>query len=105
MIGSQVQTVVQAVVMLTITGVANALCTVLLFPLLADLLPGDRAGEFTGLGGGVWELAQPLGAVVGGMAADATGTLRATLLLASVLTLVSAALLTRVRAPRTSQPA
>jgi Na+/melibiose symporter-like transporter len=99
MIGSQVQTVVQAVVVLTITGAANALCTVLLFPLLADLLPADRAGEFTGLGAGVWELAQPLGAVVGGMAADATGTLRATLLLASVLTLMSAALLTRVHAP------
>ena len=63
MIGSQVQTVSQAVVTLTITGMANALCTVLLFPLLADLLPADRAGEFTGLGAGVWELAQPLGAV------------------------------------------
>jgi MFS family permease len=99
MVGSQVQTLEQAAVVLVVTGAANALCTVLLFPLLTDLLPADRAGEFTGLGGGVWELAQPLGAVLGGLAADATGTLRTTLFLAALLTLVGAALLVPVHAP------
>jgi maltose/moltooligosaccharide transporter len=99
LIGSQVQTVGQAAAILVVTGAANALCTVLLFPLLADLLPQDRAGEFTGLGAGVWELAQPLGAVIGGLAADATGTLRTTLVVAALLTLVAAALLVPVRAP------
>ena len=98
LVGSQVRTVEQAAAVLMVTGAANAACTVLLFPLLADLLPADRAGEFTGLGSGVWELAQPLGAVVGGLAADVTGTLRATLFLAALLTLVSAALLAPVRA-------
>jgi Na+/melibiose symporter-like transporter len=99
LIGSQAQTVAQAVAILVVTGAANALCTVLLFPLLTDLLPKDRAGEFTGLGAGVWELAQPLGAVFGGLAADATGTLRATLAVAALLTFVAAALLLPVRPP------
>ena len=52
LVGSQVQTVSQAVAILIVTGAANAFCTVLLFPLLTDLLPADRAGEFTGLGAG-----------------------------------------------------
>jgi maltose/moltooligosaccharide transporter len=99
LIGSQVQSVAQAAAILVVTGAANALCTVLLFPLLTDLLPKDRAGEFTGLGAGVWELAQPLGAVLGGLAADMTGTLRATLEVAALLTFVAAALLLRVRTP------
>jgi MFS transporter, UMF1 family len=99
LVGSQVQTVAQAAAILVVTGAANALCTVLLFPLLTDLLPKDRAGEFTGLGAGVWELAQPLGAVLGGLAADMTGTLRATLAVAALLTFVAAALLLRVRTP------
>ena len=99
LVGSQVQTVAQAAAILVVTGAANALCTVLLFPMLADLLPQDRAGEFTGLGAGVWELAQPLGAVIGGLAADATGTLRTTLVVAALLTFVAAALLVPVRTP------
>jgi Na+/melibiose symporter-like transporter len=97
MIGSQVQTVPQAVALLVVTGAANALCFVLLFPLLADLMPHERSGEFTGLGSGVWELAQPLGAVLGGLAADATGSLRTTLFVASLLVLAAAALLAPVR--------
>jgi MFS family permease len=97
LVGSQVQTVGQALAILSVTGAANALCTALLFPMLTDLLPADRAGEFTGLGSGVWELGQPIGAVIGGLAADVTGTLRMTLLLAAVLTLVAAALLVPVR--------
>jgi predicted MFS family arabinose efflux permease len=93
-----VQTVAQAVALLVVTGAANALCFVLLFPLLADLMPEDRSGEFTGLGSGVWELAQPLGAVLGGLAADVTGSLRTTLFAAALLVLVAAVLLAPVRA-------
>ena len=98
LVGSQVRTVEQAVLALVVTGTGNALCSVLLFPLLADLIPRERAGEFTGLGSAVWELAQPLGAVLGGLAADATGSLRATLVAAGLLTLISGALLLPVRA-------
>lgn len=100
LVGSQVRTVEQAAATLLVTGAANGLCTVLLFPLLADLIPRDRAGEFTGLGSAVWELAQPLGAVAGGLAADVTGSLRTTLAAAGLLVLVSGALLLRVRPPQ-----
>lgn len=100
LVGSQVRTVEQAAAALLVTGAANGLCSVLLFPLLADLIPRDRAGEFTGLGSAVWELAQPLGAVAGGLAADATGSLRPTLAAAGLLVLVSGALLLRVRPPQ-----
>jgi MFS family permease len=99
LVGSQVRTVEQAAAALVVTGAANALCTSLLFPLLADLMPRERAGEFTGLGSAVWELAQPLGAMFGGLAADLTGSLRTTLVAAAFLTLLACALLTRVRAP------
>jgi Na+/melibiose symporter-like transporter len=97
LVGSQVRTVEQAAAALVVTGAANALCTSLLFPMLADLMPRERAGEFTGLGSAVWELAQPLGAMLGGAAADLTGSLRTTLVAAGLLTLVAALLLTRVR--------
>ena len=100
LVGSQVRTVEQAAAALLVTGAANGLCSVLLFPLLADLIPRHRAGEFTGLGSAAWELAQPLGAVAGGLAADATGSLRTTLVTAGLLVLVAAALLLRVRPPR-----
>jgi MFS family permease len=100
MLGSQVQTVPQAVVLLAIVGAANALAFVMLFPLLADLMPHDRSGEFSGLGSGVWELAQPLGAFLGGMSADVTGSLRTTLFFASLSIFLAAALLTRVRVAR-----
>jgi maltose/moltooligosaccharide transporter len=103
MLGSQVQTVSQAVALLVVTGAANALCFVLLFPLLADLMPEDRSGEFTGMGSGVWELAQPLGAVLGGLAADVTGSLRTTLFVAALLVLVAAVLLAPVRATRSTR--
>jgi predicted MFS family arabinose efflux permease len=93
-----VQTVDQAAAALVVTGAANALCSSLLFPMLADLMPRERAGEFTGLGSAVWELAQPLGAMLGGAAADLTGSLRTTLVAAGLLTLLAAVLLTRVRA-------
>jgi predicted MFS family arabinose efflux permease len=100
LVGSQLRTAESAMVAMFVIGLANAACTVPLLPLLADLIPRDRAGEFTGVGTGVWEFAQPFGAVAGGAIADATGSLRWTLVAAGILVLVSGALLTRVRAPR-----
>ncbi|MBM4420316.1 MAG: MFS transporter [Chloroflexi bacterium] len=98
---SQVRTLDAALVLMGIVGLANALSTVPLLPLLADLIPRERAGELTGVGTGTWELAQPLGALTGGAVADLTGTLRASLVLAGVLVLAGALVLTRVRVPRT----
>jgi MFS family permease len=100
LIGSQLRTVESAMVAMAVIGLANAACTVPLMPLLADLIPRARAGEFSGIGTGVWEFAQPFGAIMGGAIADATGSLRSSLVVAGVLVLVSGLLLTRVRAPR-----
>ncbi|MBI2323477.1 MAG: MFS transporter [Chloroflexi bacterium] len=98
--GSQVRTVESAMVVMAVIGLANAACTTPLLPLLADLIPRDRAGEFSGIGTGVWEFAQPFGAIMGGAIADATGSLRSTLVIAGVLVLLASVLLTPVRAPR-----
>lgn len=100
LVGSQVRTVESAMVAMAVIGLANAACTVPLLPLLADLIPRDRAGEFSGIGTGVWEFAQPFGAIMGGAIADGTGSLRSTLVVAGVLVLVASVLLTRVRPPR-----
>lgn len=99
LIGSQLRSVESAMVAMAVIGLANAACTVPLLPLLVDLIPRGRAGEFSGIGTGVWEFAQPLGAIFGGAVADATGSLRWSLVSAGVLVLVAGALLTRVRAP------
>jgi Na+/melibiose symporter-like transporter len=96
-LGAGAQDAMQAFVILAAVGAANAACTVLLLPVLADLIPRSRAGELTGLGSGIWSIAQPLGAAGAGLLADLTGSLRAALLLAGLLTLASAALLTTVR--------
>ncbi len=100
LVGSQVRTVEQAIVALAATGVANGICTALLFPLLADLIPQRRAGEFTGLGTAAWELAQPIGAMLGGLGADLTGTLRTPLVTAGLVLLVASVLLLPVHPER-----
>ena len=86
-----------------LTGAANGISAALLFPLLSDLIPGDRAGEFTGFGTAAWELAQPLGAMLGGLSADLTGTLRTTLLFAGLALLVAAVLLVPVHPERSEE--
>ncbi len=74
--GLLVSTVPQAMVLMLLVGVANAITTALIFPLLADMMPGDRIGEFTGIGAMVWSLSQTVGALGAGAMADATGSLR-----------------------------
>ena len=101
-VGSQVQTIPQAVVMLALVGASNALATVPQLPLLTDLIPRERAGEMTGVGSAVWELSQPLGAICAGALADMAGTLRVSLLMAGVALAIGTLLLTRVTAPDTS---
>lgn len=100
LVSSQVRSVEQAVLALVATGAANGVCAALLFPLLADLIPRQRAGELTGLGTAVWELAQPLGALLGGLSADLTGSLRTTLVGAGLLLLLASALLAPVHPER-----
>jgi Na+/melibiose symporter-like transporter len=100
-IGAQiVQDMTQALIIMSIIGLGNAITTALIFPLLADLMPPERAGEFTGLGSLVWSLAQPIGAVAAGAMADAMGTLRGAFLAGGLSVLVAFALLLTVHPER-----
>jgi Na+/melibiose symporter-like transporter len=100
-VGAQiVQDLTQALIIMSIIGLANAITTALIFPLLADLMPPERAGEFTGLGSLVWSLAQPIGAVGAGAMADAMGTLRGAFLAGGFSVLIAFALLLTVHPER-----
>jgi Na+/melibiose symporter-like transporter len=96
-IGSQLQTREQAIVMLALAGLAQAVPSVLGYPLFTELVPVRRMGELTGLSTMVWSLAQPLGATALGGLADMTGTLRIVLLGGAVSLLVSWAILQLVK--------
>ncbi|MBI2865319.1 MAG: MFS transporter [Chloroflexi bacterium] len=88
-----VQGVVDAIVIMAVVGVANAFTVTLLVPLLADMIPSDRAGEFMGIGSAAQSLAQPIGAAMAGAVADTTGTIRGAFVAAGVAMLASFALL------------
>ncbi len=95
--GSQVQTKEQALVVLALAGLAQAVPTVLAYPLFTELVPGRRMGELSGLSSMVWSLAQPLGATAFGALADVTGTLRSVLLGGGLALLASWLVLQTVR--------
>ncbi|HEX9014384.1 MAG TPA: MFS transporter, partial [Chloroflexota bacterium] len=94
--GTLVATVPQAMVMMSVVGIANAITTALIFPFLADLMPRERAGEFTGVGAMVWSISQTVGALGAGAVADATGTLRVSFALAGVFMLLASLLMLSV---------
>ena len=99
LVGSQVRTMAQILPAIVVVGLGNTIPTVLAFPMLADLIPRSRAGEFTGLGSMLWSISQPLGALLGGALFDVTGGYRATFIFAGVMMIVSFALLQTVRPP------
>src|SRR5438093_1055475 len=98
---SQVQTVPQALVAMGFVGIANGVWTALNIPLLVDLVPRERAAEMTGLGSGIWSLAQPVGAVVAGIMIGNFDSYRAAFMGAAAFVLVSFLLLLTVHAPHT----
>ena len=100
LIGSQVQTVPQALAAMAVIGLANGVWTTLAVPLLVDLVPRERAAEMTGLGSAVWSLVQPIGALIAGLLIDATGTYRTSFLGAAGFVFVSFLLLLTVHPPR-----
>lgn len=91
----------QALAALFALGLCNGIANALLFPLFTDLIPGQRAGELTGISSTVWSLAQPLGAFGAGLLADGSGTIRGAFAAAGVALLVGFALLLTVRVERT----
>ncbi len=104
-VGSQLQSVAQAIPVLILAGLAQAIPSVLAYPLFTELVPARRMGELTGLSTMVWSLAQPLGATLLGALADQTGSLRTVLLGGGLALLATAALLSLVRVPaETGEP-
>jgi MFS family permease len=104
-IGSQVQTVPQALVTMGFIGLANGIWTALNTPLLVDLVAPERAAEMTGLGSGVWSLSQPIGAFIAGVLIANFDTYRAPFVGAAVLVLIAFLLLLTVRAPHAPRTA
>jgi maltose/moltooligosaccharide transporter len=103
LIGSQVQNVPQALIVMGLVGLANGVWTALNIPLLVDLVPPERAAEMTGLGSGVWSFTQPIGALAAGILIVGFDSYRASFIGAGVLVLLSFVLLLTVRAPRLSR--
>jgi MFS family permease len=106
LIGSQSQTLWQAMIALGFIGLANA-GMVQINPLLTDLVPRARTAEFIGLVSAVFSFAQPLGSMlVGGVVHLATGLVgpndayRWAFIAAGALVLVAAALLQTVHPER-----
>jgi MFS family permease len=98
-VGSQVQTVPQALITMGVIGLANGVWTALAIPLLVDLVPPERAAEMTGIGSAVWSFAQPIGAVIAGVLIDSFDSYRVSFIGAAALVLVSFALVLTVRPP------
>jgi MFS family permease len=105
LVGSQVASVPQALVVMGLIGLANGVWTALNVPLLVDLVIPERAAEMTGLGSGVWSLAQPIGAVIAGILIANFDNYRVSFIGAAVLVFVAFLLLLTVRAPRPAAPA
>ena len=99
LVGSQARTMEQLLPAIFFVGVGNTIPYVLNYPMLADLIPKDRAGEFTGWGSMLWSVCQPIGALVAGALADVTGSYRSAFIFAGVMMVVSFALLQTVNAP------
>ncbi|HET8628387.1 MAG TPA: MFS transporter [Thermomicrobiales bacterium] len=104
LVSSQVRTLEQILPAIVFVGLGNTIPTVLAMPMLADLIPKARAGEFTGLGSMLWSLSQPLGALIGGALADASGGYRLTFVFAGLMMFVSFALLQTVRTGSRAHP-
>ncbi len=100
LVGSQVETVPQALAVMAFVGIANGFWTALAIPLLVDLVPPARAAEVVGLGSAVWSLAQPIGAVVAGVLIDVLGTYRVSLVGAAVFVLLAFLLMLTVHPER-----
>jgi len=65
--GSQAPSVAWEIPAMVLIGLGNACPTALAVPLLADLSPAERMGEFIGLGSFVWSIAQPAGSFCAGL--------------------------------------
>lgn len=97
LVGSQVQTLPQALPIMLLVGLSNAVPTALNLPLLADLVPRERAGACMGFSNMLWSVAQPVGSLFAGILVDATGSYRGIFVFAAVCMAASAIMLRRVK--------
>jgi MFS family permease len=86
-------------------GIGNTIPFVLNFPMLIDLIPQERAGEFVGLGSLLWSVGQPFGALIGGGLADVTGGYRVTFIFAGIMMIAAFLVLQTVRPHSRQLPA
>ncbi len=93
LIGSQVQTLGQALPVMVLVGLGNAAPTALYQPLLADLVPKKRAGALMGFANMIWSVAQPVGSLFAGALVDITGSYRGIFIFAGVCMLGAAAVM------------
>jgi MFS family permease len=83
-VGSQVPNIAWALPVMVMVGLGNAAPTALHLPLLADLVPKDRAGAFMGFASMIWSVAQPVGSLLAGVLVDLSGSYRGVFLFAGV---------------------
>ena len=97
--GSQVPSVTAAFPAMILVGLGNACPTALTIPLLSDLIPVRRMGEFIGLGSFVWSIAQPIGSLCAGALVNSAlpSTYRYAFIWAGVLIGSAAAVMLTVR--------
>jgi maltose/moltooligosaccharide transporter len=94
------QTVTQIVVLLVIIGVGNTAHTVLSYPLLTELAPPDRIGEFWGFNTFFASAAALVSAAFAGWLADLFGSYRAVFVLTGACLLAAVVALQFVRPER-----
>ncbi len=97
LIGSQVQTLAQALPIMLLVGLSNAVPTALNLPLLADLVPKARAGACMGFSNMLWSVAQPVGSLFAGILVDATQSYRGIFVFAGVCMAISALMMRLVK--------
>ncbi len=93
-VGSQVPNIGWALPIMVLVGLGNAAPTALHLPLLADLVPKERAGAFMGFASMIWSVAQPVGSFLAGVLVDFSGSYRGVFLFAG-LCMAAAALIMR----------
>ncbi len=101
-IGSQARTMEQLLVAILFVSLGNTIPFVLNYPMLTDLIPQERAGEFVGLGSMLWSIGQPVGALLGGALFDVTGGYRVTFIFSGLMMIAAFVALQQVRPPTRS---
>jgi maltose/moltooligosaccharide transporter len=99
LLGSQARTMQEIVPALVFIGIGSTIPFVLNLPLLVDLIPTARAGEFVGLGSMLWSIGQPVGALLGGLLVDMSAGYRLTFVFAGLMMVASFVALQFVQAP------